>query len=141
MPCLITCGGSSLSKLSGVAQIDMANNSMSQESKTVGTGGLVNTLYGTASAKSGSLIGWAWGLSRIIDGLEKCPRGRHRSESARRHWLFTQRQGRSSHGRVRRTRRAHADAGGRVRRLGRVAYLAGRKEGRPEYPGVRRDRR
>jgi hypothetical protein len=73
VPCLITCGGSSLSKLSGVAQIDMANNSMSQESKTVGTGGLVNTLYGSASSKSGSLIGWAWGLSRIIDGLELCP--------------------------------------------------------------------
>ncbi len=73
VPCLITCGGSSLPKLSGVAQIDMANNSMSQESKTVGSGGLVNTLYGTASAKSGSLIGWAWGLSRIIDGLQLCP--------------------------------------------------------------------
>ncbi|HYQ02495.1 MAG TPA: hypothetical protein VER96_27675 [Polyangiaceae bacterium] len=73
VPCLITCGGSSLSKLSGVAQIDMANNSMSQESKTVGSGGLVNTLYGDAAKKSGSLIGWAWGLSRIIDGLEQCP--------------------------------------------------------------------
>ena len=73
VPCLITCGGSSLSKLSGVAQIDMANNSMSQESTTVGSGGLVNTLYGDAAKKSGSLIGWAWGLSRIIDGLELCP--------------------------------------------------------------------
>lgn len=73
VPCLITCGGSSISKLSGVAQIDMANNSMSQESKTVGSGGLVNTLYGDAAKKSGSLIGWAWGLSRIIDGLEQCP--------------------------------------------------------------------
>ena len=72
-PCLITCGGSSLSAISGVATIQMANNSMSQESKTVGTGGLVNTLYGSASSKSGSLIGWAWGLSRIIDGLELCP--------------------------------------------------------------------
>ncbi|HYQ30173.1 MAG TPA: hypothetical protein VER04_23245 [Polyangiaceae bacterium] len=72
-PCLITCGGSSLPALSGVATITMANNSMSQESKTVGTGGLVNTLYGSASAKSGSLIGWAWGLSRILDGLELCP--------------------------------------------------------------------
>ena len=73
VPALITCGGSSLSKLSGVVQIDMANNSMSQESKTVGTGGLVNMLYGSAASKSGSLIGWAWGLSRIIDGLELCP--------------------------------------------------------------------
>jgi len=73
VPCLITCGGSSLSALSGVAKIDMANNSMSQESTTVGSGGLVNTLYGDAAKKSGSLIGWAWGLSRIIDGLELCP--------------------------------------------------------------------
>jgi len=72
-PCLITCGGSSLPALSGVATITMANNDMSMESKTVGAGGIVNTLYGTASAKSGSLIGWAWGLSRIIDGLELCP--------------------------------------------------------------------
>ena len=73
VPVLITCGGSSLPKMAGVAQIDMPNNTMSLESKTVGTGGLVNTLYGNASAKSGSLIGWAWGLSRIIDGLELCP--------------------------------------------------------------------
>jgi hypothetical protein len=73
VPCLITCGGSSLPKLQGVAQIDMQNNSMSQEGKTVGQGGLVNMLYGSASAKSGSLIGWAWGLSRILDGLELCP--------------------------------------------------------------------
>jgi hypothetical protein len=73
VPCLITCGGSSLGTLSGVAKIDMANNSMDQESKTVASGGLVHMLYGTAAQKSGSLIGWAWGLSRIIDGLEQCP--------------------------------------------------------------------
>jgi hypothetical protein len=73
VPCLITCGGSSLGTLSGVAKIDMANNSMDQESKTVASGGLVHMLYGTAAQKSGSLIGWAWGLSRIIDGLELCP--------------------------------------------------------------------
>jgi hypothetical protein len=72
-PCLITCGGSSLGSLSGVATINMSNNSMSQEGKTVGMGGLVHMLYGTAAQKSGSLIGWAWGLSRIIDGLELCP--------------------------------------------------------------------
>jgi hypothetical protein len=73
VPCLITCGGSSLPKLSGVAQIDMANNSMDMESKTVASGGLVHMLYGDKAKKSGSLIGWAWGLSRIIDGLELCP--------------------------------------------------------------------
>jgi hypothetical protein len=35
--------------------------------------GLVKDLYGNACAKSGALIGWAWGCSRIIDGLELCP--------------------------------------------------------------------
>lgn len=73
VPCLITCGGSSLPALSGVARIDMPNNMIAQESKTVGSGGLVHTLYGDAASKSGSLIGWAWGLSRIIDALEKVP--------------------------------------------------------------------
>lgn len=73
VPCLITCGGSSLPKMSGVAQIDMPNNTIAQESKTVNSGGLVTTLYGSMASKSGSLIGWAWGLSRIIDALEKCP--------------------------------------------------------------------
>ncbi len=73
VPCLITCGGSSLSALNGVARIDMPNNMIAQESKTVGSGGLVHTLYGDAAKKSGSLIGWAWGLSRIIDALEQVP--------------------------------------------------------------------
>jgi hypothetical protein len=73
VPCLITCGGSSLPSLSGVAKIDMPNNTISQEARNVAAGGLVHTLYGTAAQKSGSLIGWAWGLSRIIDALEKVP--------------------------------------------------------------------
>jgi hypothetical protein len=73
VPCLITCGGSSLPSLSGVAKIDMPNNTISQESKNVASGGLVHTLYGNSASKSGSLIGWAWGLSRIIDALEKVP--------------------------------------------------------------------
>jgi hypothetical protein len=51
----------------------MSNNSMAQEAKNVAAGGLVHMLYGDKASKSGSLIGWAWGLSRIIDGLELCP--------------------------------------------------------------------
>jgi hypothetical protein len=73
VPCLITCGMSSLPALQGVAKIDMPNNTISQESQTVGSGGLVNDLYGNAASKSGSCIGWAWGLSRIIDALEQHP--------------------------------------------------------------------
>jgi len=70
VPGLITCGGSSLPKLSGVAQIDMANNTFASESDL---SGIVKTLFGSACAKSGALISWAWGCSRIIDALELCP--------------------------------------------------------------------
>jgi hypothetical protein len=68
-PCVITCGGSSL-PLPGLATINMAYNSIASESDL---SGLVKSLYGNACAKSGALIGWAWGCSRIIDGLELCP--------------------------------------------------------------------
>src|SRR6185295_19700759 len=37
------------------------------------TTGLVSTLYGSAAAKAGSDICWAWGASRIIDAIEKLP--------------------------------------------------------------------
>jgi hypothetical protein len=67
--CVICCGSSSL-PLSGHASINMDPNSISSESSL---SGLVKTLYGNACAKSGALIGWAWGCSRIIDGLELCP--------------------------------------------------------------------
>jgi hypothetical protein len=39
----------------------------------MGSTGLMYTLYGNSVTKSGALIGWAWGLSRIIDALEKVP--------------------------------------------------------------------
>ena len=68
-PCVIACGGSSL-PLSAFASITMDVNAVSSESNL---NGLVKTLYGNACAKSGALIGWAWGCSRIIDGLELCP--------------------------------------------------------------------
>lgn len=70
VPGLITCGGSSLPKLSGVAQIDMSNNSFSNETNL---SGLVKDLFGDKASKSGALIGWAWGCSRIIDALELVP--------------------------------------------------------------------
>jgi hypothetical protein len=68
-PCVIACGGSSL-PLSSFASVTMDPNSIASESNL---SGLVKTLYGNACAKSGALIGWAWGCSRIIDGLELCP--------------------------------------------------------------------
>ena len=37
------------------------------------TTGLVTTLYGSAAARAGSDICWAWGASRIIDALEMLP--------------------------------------------------------------------
>jgi hypothetical protein len=68
-PCVIACGMSSL-PLSDFGLIRMDPNSISSESNL---NGMVKDLYGNACAKSGSLIGWAWGCSRIIDGLELCP--------------------------------------------------------------------
>jgi hypothetical protein len=73
VPVLITCGGSSLPKLAGVAQIDMASSTIAMESKTLPATGLVSSLYGSQANKSGSLIGWAWGCSRVIDALAQCP--------------------------------------------------------------------
>jgi len=67
--CVIACGGSSL-PLSSYASISMSPNDIASESNL---NGMVKNLYGSAAAKSGALIGWAWGCSRIIDGLELCP--------------------------------------------------------------------
>ena len=69
-PCLIGCGGSSLGSISGLASITLPNNNFASE---MGLGGIVKDLFGNTAQKSGALIGWAWGLSRIIDGLELCP--------------------------------------------------------------------
>jgi len=68
-PCVIACGFSSL-PLSEFALINMPYNNISSERNL---SGLVKDLYGNECAKSGALIGWAWGCSRIIDGLELCP--------------------------------------------------------------------
>jgi hypothetical protein len=69
-PCLITCGGSSLGTISGIATANLDYNSWASESNL---GGIVQSLFGNTCAKSGALIGWAWGASRIIDALEQCP--------------------------------------------------------------------
>jgi hypothetical protein len=73
VPCVITCNGSSLPIPSGIATITLNTDTFAKQDKSIPTNGLVTTLYGSAAAKSGSDICWAWGLSRIIDALEKLP--------------------------------------------------------------------
>jgi hypothetical protein len=76
VPVIIACGASELPASAGVATITMVTNTIALQTGSppmINAGGLVTTLYGNLAAKSGALIGWAWGLSRIIDGLELCP--------------------------------------------------------------------
>jgi len=68
-PGVIACGGSSL-PLSAFGQLTLSPNDIASESNL---NGMVKNLYGNTCAKSGALIGWAWGCSRIIDALELCP--------------------------------------------------------------------
>lgn len=68
VPAIIGLGGGSLDKgiLSeeGVASINYNNNSMSSESNR---SGLFSQIYGDTGASA--QVGWAWGVSRIIDVL------------------------------------------------------------------------
>lgn len=73
VPCVITCNGSSLPIPSGIATITLSTDTFAKQDKSIPTNGLVSTLYGSAAAKSGSDICWAWGASRIIDALELLP--------------------------------------------------------------------
>lgn len=73
VPCVITCNGSSLPIPSGIATITLNTDTFAKQDKSIPTNGLVTTLYGSAAAKSGSDICWAWGCSRIIDALELLP--------------------------------------------------------------------
>lgn len=73
VPCVITCNGSSLPIPSGIATITLNTDTFAKQDKSIPTNGLVSTLYGSAAAKSGSDICWAWGCSRIIDALELLP--------------------------------------------------------------------
>jgi len=73
VPCVITCNGSSLPIPSGIATITLNSDTFAKQDKMIPTNGLVSTLYGSAAAKSGSDICWAWGASRIIDALELLP--------------------------------------------------------------------
>jgi (4-O-methyl)-D-glucuronate---lignin esterase len=73
VPAIITCNASSLPVPSGVVKIQLSTDTFAAQNKMIPTTGLVSTLYGSAAAKSGSDICWAWGLSRMIDALELVP--------------------------------------------------------------------
>ena len=68
VPAIIGLGGGSLDKSivsgEGVASINYDNNAMSSESSR---SGLFSTIYGSTGASA--QVGWAWGVSRIIDVL------------------------------------------------------------------------
>jgi hypothetical protein len=72
-PAIITCNATSLPIPSSVVSITLTTDTFAKQDKSIPTNGLVSTLYGSAAAKSGSDICWAWGLSRMIDALEQVP--------------------------------------------------------------------
>jgi hypothetical protein len=72
IPVVIRCDGSGCPFPSSVASISLTTSTFADQ-KARPTTGLVTTLYGSAAAKSGSDICWAWGASRIIDALEMLP--------------------------------------------------------------------
>ena len=76
-PVLIGYGSSSLSDVIslGVATLNYPNNTIANDGAGTSTDrgkGLFYTLYGSTHS-AGSLMAWAWGVSRIIDALELTP--------------------------------------------------------------------
>jgi (4-O-methyl)-D-glucuronate---lignin esterase len=77
IPLLIGIGGSSLDNSvfsqNGVASTNLNNNAMGAQAGGGSRGtGIFYDLYGNNNPAS-SMIAWAWGVSRIIDALEKTP--------------------------------------------------------------------
>ncbi len=77
IPLLIGIGGSSLDNSvfsqNGVATANLANNAMGAQAGGGSRGtGVFYDLYGSNHPAS-SMIAWAWGVSRVIDALEKTP--------------------------------------------------------------------
>ncbi|ACE84239.1 glucuronyl esterase domain-containing protein [Cellvibrio japonicus] len=79
-PAVIGMGGSSLNNnglLSrGVAVINFNNNDIAEQTNGSSRGlGKFYTLYGN-NHSAGAMTAWAWGVSRLIDALEKTPAAR-----------------------------------------------------------------
>jgi hypothetical protein len=77
IPLLIGVGSSSLDNSvfsqNGVATANLANNAMGAQAGGGSRGtGIFYDLYGNDHPAS-SMIAWAWGVSRVIDALEKTP--------------------------------------------------------------------
>jgi hypothetical protein len=73
-PAFITFGTMALMSLpAGIASMAIPEQTISSEANPRPPKGVFNTLYPEYNDNTGSLIGWAWGISRIIDALEMTP--------------------------------------------------------------------
>ncbi len=64
-PAIITLGGATIATPAGIAEIGLPQSTIANEGSR---SGLYSKLYG--NSRAGSMLMWAWGVSRIIDGLE-----------------------------------------------------------------------
>jgi len=72
-PAIIAYGGASIPVPAGVATITFSNDDIAAQSGSGSRGtGKFYTLFGSGHS-AGALTAWAWGVSRIIDALEKTP--------------------------------------------------------------------
>ena len=70
-PVLLTVGGSSLPSLSGVATVNIPNDTIAAQSSSSSRGqGLFYNMYGSGHSAS-AMMAWAWAASRTIDAIEK----------------------------------------------------------------------